>query len=243
MSSDKKVWTWQGSLQDHVRFLVHLPFFFIAPVVLKPKAAESVHLSVNSVNRCPFCTGLHCEIGRLAGLEDAKALNQCGKLTDEEDSEYGIFSKYGACFGKNNGRGEELDKIFDDIVNEHGMMAAKSAQGLAFFLTWGSLGGNTLISFFRGTLRGNMREGSNLIFEIVFAAYYSLVFAIITATSKILTFFPANVHPAVNVIIGLVLPTVASMWIIPYSLVGLLCTPFILKEQFDPLGGQYEVVV
>lgn len=238
MSSDTKIWTWQGSLQDHVRFLLNLPFFFVAPLALPPKAVESIHLSVNSVNKCPFCTGLHCEIGRMAGLEDAIAVNECAKLSDAETNDYGIYSEYGTTFGKHNGRGEEVESLFNIIATEHGTLEARCAQGIAFFLTWGSMGGNTLISFYRGTLKCNMREGSNVVFEVIFALYYSILFAIITIVSKILSFFPSNVPAIVNIIIGLVLPFVASFWIIPYALVGILFSVF-LREQYDPLGGEY----
>lgn len=238
MSSDIKVWTWQGSLQDHVRFLINLPFFFVAPLALPPKAVESIHLSVNSVNKCPFCTGLHCEIGRMAGLEDAKALNECAQLSRTERSDYGIYSKYGTTFGKDNGRGEEVESLFNTIAKEKGMLAARCAQGIAFFLVWGSMGGNTLISFYRGTLQCNMREGSNIVFEVIFALYYSILFAIITIVSKILSFFPSNVPAIVNIIIGLVLPFVASFWIIPYAFVGILFSIF-LRKHHDPLGGEY----
>lgn len=244
MSADKKIWTWQGSLQDHVRFLVNLPFFFVAPLLLTPKAVETVHLSVNSINRCNFCTGLHCEIGRMAGLKDVNTVNECAKLVSEEENvELGIFSKYGAAFGKYNGRGEVVDDLFNTITSEKGFMIARSVQGLAFFLMWGSISGNTLISFYRGTLRGNMREGSNIYFEVLFALYYSVLFAVITAVSKLLSFFPSGVPSIVNIAIGLVLPLTASFWIVPYALLGLICTPFLQKSHYDPLGGEYDAVV
>jgi len=203
---------------------------------------ESVHLSTNSVNKCPFCTGLHTEIGRLAGLEDAIAVNECGKVADAEKDEFGIFSEYGAAFGENHGRGEEVESLFEKIKAEKGQMAASSAKGLALFLLWGSLGGNTLLAFFRGTLRGNVRPGTNVYFEGAFAVYHIVVFAIITATSKILSFLPSNVPKVVNIIIGLVLPTVASIWIIPYGLLGLIITPIIGTELYYPIGGEYTSV-
>ena len=102
---------------------------------------------------------------------------------------------------------------------------------------------NTLISFYRGTLKCDMKPGSNIIFEILFALYYSPVFAIITLTSKILSFFPSNVPPIVNIIIGLVLPTVASIWIIPYAIFSLLFIYCINKDDHAPLGGEYLLVV
>lgn len=181
----------------------------------------------------------------MAGLQDAKAVNECAKLSDGEMNDFGIYSKYGTSFGRYNGRGEEVDELFNVIATEKGLLTARSVQGLAFFLMWGSLSGNTLISFYRGTLRGNVKPGSNIVFELLFALYYSVLFAVITAVSKILSLFPSNVPSIVNIIIGLILPFTASFWIIPYALLGLLftyLTPF-LKEQYEPLGGEYSAVV
>ena len=245
-SSDKKIWTWQGSFQDHIRFLIHLPFFFIGSITLPPKAVESIHLSVNSVNRCPFCTGLHCEIGRIAGLENVSVINECAMLSSSERDEYGIFAQYGMAFGKNHGRGPEVEALFQQISSSKGTIAAKSTQGLAFFLLWGSLSGNTLISFYHGTLNGQMRHGSNLVFEVCFAFYYTTLFAIITVVSKILSFVPSNVPSYVSMIIGLVLPSLASIWIVPYGIVGLVLTltsTLRMDVQYDPLGGDYELIV
>lgn len=77
----------------------------------------------------------------MAGLEDAIAVNDCARLSNEETEDFGIFSEYGTTFGKYNGRGEEVEKLFNKIAEEKGMTAARCAQGLAFFLTWGSMGG------------------------------------------------------------------------------------------------------
>ena len=64
-----KVWTsWATFLRDHTRFMVELPGYLAAYLwpgrSLDPITLESVMLTVNSVNNCPFCEGLHGERGR-----------------------------------------------------------------------------------------------------------------------------------------------------------------------------------
>ena len=43
---------------------------YAGPNKLDPKTSESCMLAVNSVNACPYCTSLHGELGRMAGLEE-----------------------------------------------------------------------------------------------------------------------------------------------------------------------------
>jgi AhpD family alkylhydroperoxidase len=228
-SFNKKSWIWHGSIQDHIRILGHLPFFFVAPLVLSSKQGETVHLSVNSVNDCQFCTDLHGELGRMAGLTDAK------------DQELDLFEQYGNTFARNNGHGADVDSKYDAISDSKGVLAARSARGLAYFLMWGSLGGNTVNGFLQGTLKGNTKAGSNVIFEVFFVLYYGILFVVIDLTSRILKMFPSGVHPVVNIVIGLILPTVASMWIIPYALVSVvlvaLLPVFKSDETFEPISG------
>lgn len=47
-------------------------------------------LTVNSAKQCPYCTGLHGELARMAGVEDSLKLNgatsveECRELVDEQ---------------------------------------------------------------------------------------------------------------------------------------------------------------
>ena len=47
-------------------------------------------LAVNSAKQCPYCTGLHGELARMAGVEDSLKLNgatsveECRELVDEQ---------------------------------------------------------------------------------------------------------------------------------------------------------------
>jgi len=129
---DKKSWTWEGSLVDHIRILTHFPFFFVAPFVLQPEACETIHLSLNSVNGCKFCTDLHGELGRMAGLQDSYGLMTTGNLSsDEEKKDFGLYADYGRSFAQNDGRGKDLLEKYDAIVAEYGAMSARSAEGVS----------------------------------------------------------------------------------------------------------------
>ena len=45
---------------------------YIGPNAIEPKLNESIMVTVNSANRCPYCTGLHGELARMAGVEKAQ---------------------------------------------------------------------------------------------------------------------------------------------------------------------------
>jgi len=77
------------------------------------------------------------------------------------------------------------------------------------------------LGFLNGTLQGNPKDGSNVIFEIIFVLYYGLLFLIIDLTSRLLKLFPAGVPKLLSIVLGLILPAVAGVWIVPYGLVAL----------------------
>ena len=68
-----KSWSsWKEVLTDHRTFAAQWPRIFgayLGPNMLDAVTIESVMLAVNSINLCPFCTGLHGELGRVAGLQ------------------------------------------------------------------------------------------------------------------------------------------------------------------------------
>jgi len=176
----------------------------------------------------------------MAGLSDAQGVNANGKLsTKEESDELEAFADYGRTFAKNHGRGDEVASKYSAISDEHGTLVALSAEGLAYFLMWGSIGGNTINGFLQGTLKGKTKSGSNAIFEILFVLFYGPLFVVINLTSRILSLFPSGVPSAISIIVSVILPTVASIWIIPYALIAMLSLPFIKGEEFLPIGGGY----
>ena len=114
--------------------------------------------------QCPYCTGLHVQLGRMAGLDDAAALNTTKEDPDqlERDASEEAFVRYGRHFGQNEGRGPCVEKAYMDIADKFGRSKARAAQGLGFFLLWGSMAGNTLNAFKNGTLLCNRKPGTNV---------------------------------------------------------------------------------
>ena len=55
--------------RDHVRFmgeLVHYLGAYAGPRALAPTTIESIMVTMNTVNTCPYCSGLHDELFRMA---------------------------------------------------------------------------------------------------------------------------------------------------------------------------------
>lgn len=227
---EKRSWTWEGSLADHLRILLQVPFFFIAPIVLPPKACAVIHLSVESKYSSRFFSHLQGELGRLAGLDDAQELCSTGNLSGGESDEFGCYAKYGRAFAKKDGIGDNVQEKYDVIVEKHNAFAARCAQGLAFFALWGSMAGNTIEGYLRGTLFGTKKEGSSAIFESIFVIYYILFFLITDLISRILKMFPSEVIAPISILLRIIISFIALEWIVPYGLIS--CGALILGRLF-----------
>ena len=67
-----KVWVTSTFTRDHVRFmseLLHYLGAYVGPRALSPKTIEAIMVTMNSINTCPYCTGLH---GQLAVEQQAE---------------------------------------------------------------------------------------------------------------------------------------------------------------------------
>lgn len=176
----------------------------------------------------------------MAGLSDATKVNAEGELsTEEEKKDLTLLAEFGRAFGEHNGRfvdngDEELTLKYEALKAEFGELAAKCANGAAYSLMWGSTGGNTINNFLFQTLQGNIREGTNVIFEAIFTLYYVVCYALIVITSKILKYMPQAVPEAASVFLHLFLHLVIMIWIIPYAVVGIVASYFIGMEN-EPL--------
>mmetsp|Transcript_11383 Transcript_11383/g.36024 ORF Transcript_11383/g.36024 Transcript_11383/m.36024 type:complete len:256 (-) Transcript_11383:134-901(-) len=131
-----KVWTsWATFIRDHTRFMVELPGYLAAYLwpgrSLDPITLESVMLTVNSVNTCPYCTGLHGQLARMAGAEpDAQA----------------PAVKYATTFAHEAGRGADERAAFESLSKELGPRKASSVRSLCWALLWGKTTGNSINS-------------------------------------------------------------------------------------------------
>ncbi|MEC7985456.1 MAG: hypothetical protein VX278_09845 [Myxococcota bacterium] len=217
------MWTTQGLFADHRRVFVNLPRIlgaYVGSNAIEPSLNESVMVTVNSENSCPFCEGLHGELARMAGVESvdslmkAESLKECQQLSDQ------AAISYARIFAEQNGRGATEEKAFQQLVSAEGDGRAASIRALCWFLLWGSIGGNT-INGFLARFKGQGRTDSNMGFELLFFLYYGPLFLLIAVVNFILQFFP-KVPAWFSAAFGVVLTAIASVWIVPIGLVSLL---------------------
>ena len=219
----KKTWTAAGCLADHksvVSSLGKILDAYVGPNAIKPDLNESVMVTVNSVNSCPFCEGLHGQLARMAGVEAPEALQQsesaeaCRNVVDHP------AISYARTFAEQNGRGPDMDSAFDSLSETEGKGRASSVRALCWFLLWGSIGGNT-INAFLSRLRGAPKAGSSVFFELLFFLYYGPLFLVIAVVNGLLRFFP-RVPAWFSAGFGVLLTIIASVWIIPVGILSLL---------------------
>lgn len=220
---EKKMWTLGGCLADHRSVILNLPRIagaYVGPHAVDPQLNESVMVTVNSVNSCPYCEGLHGELARMAGVDDPEGLmnasseDECRKLVDDP------AISYARIFAEQDGRGAAVDQAFDQLATATRPAFAASVRALCWFLLWGSIGGNTINAFF-ARLTGKPKAGSSFLFELVFILYYGPLFLIITIVNTLLRFAP-RVPKWFSAGFGLLLTVIAGTWIILPGILGLI---------------------
>jgi len=226
----KKCWTFSSCLSDHRTVASNIPKIFdayVGPNKVEAKLNEAVMCTVNSVNSCPYCTGLHGELARMATLKDAVPLLQAENEGDSRKVLDEPALSYARTFAEADGRGKDEADAFQEISDHYGAGRASSIRALCWFLLWGSLGGNTCNAFWQGRLRCRPKKGSNVLFEILFFMYYQPLYLLIAIVNFLLKYFP-EVPAWFSAGFGALLAIIASVWIVPLALVGVLfipCTP------------------
>ena len=167
----------------------------------------------------------------MAGVESvqslmtAESLQECQQFSDQ------AAISYARIFAEQNGRGAHEESAFQSLLSLEGKGRASSIRALCWFLLWGSIGGNT-INGFLARFKGQGRTDSNLIFEILFFVYYGPLFLLIAIVNALLHFFPK--FPAwFSAAFGVLLATIASVWIVPVGLLSVLVSgaPSILSGK------------
>lgn len=217
----KKMWTPQGFFADHrmvFRNLLRIAGAYIGPNAVEPELNEAVMVTVNSVNSCPYCEGLHGELARMAGVAEpeqlmsAKSLSECTKVVDDP------AIVYARTFAEQDGRGAVEEQAFNTLTKATNEGFARSIRALCWFLLWGSIGGNTLNGFF-ARLGGRTKSGSSLWFELLFTLYYGPLFLVIALVNALLKFAP-RVPKWFSAMFGLVLTVIAGSWILGPGLIA-----------------------
>jgi len=218
---DKKMWTFGGCLADHAEVFSSLPKIldaYVGPNSVDPELNEAVMVTVNSVNSCPYCEGLHGELARMAGVEDpdglmkASSVEECRTFVDQPSI------TFARVFAENDGRGKKVEAAFTQLESKEGRGFANSVRALCWFLLWGSIGGNT-INGFLARLKGKPKQNSSFLFELFFFAYYGPLFLIIAVVNGLLKFFP-KVPKWFSASFGVLLTFIAGTWILIPGILG-----------------------
>jgi hypothetical protein len=229
MRCGAKAWgSWAEALADHRTFLAAWPRIlgaYVGPWSLGALQIEAMMITINSVNQCTFCSGLHCELGRMAGipqplrLNQAKTAEECTALSGASTAEHRAAVAYARAFAVCDGRGKREAQAFVCLVQELGIARARSVRALCWFLYWGSYTGNTL----NGALGyRNNKPGASESFLAQFLAYYAFLFCgVLTTVSLALKALP-RVPGLVSAMLGVVLTVLAGAAFAPLGLLGVL---------------------
>jgi len=217
------MWTAESVLADHravANSLLRILGAYVGPHAIEPKLNEAVMVTVNSVNSCPYCKGLHGELARMAGVEDpmrlmgAQSVDECRQVVDEP------AVTYARTFAERDGRGPQLEEAFAMLEASEGAGRARSIRALCWFLAWGSIGGNT-VNAFLSRLKGHPKTGSSVLFELIFFVYYGPLFLLIAVVNALLRFFP-RVPAWFSALFGVVLTFIAGTWILPVGILSMI---------------------
>ena len=88
-------------------------------------------VTVNSINTCPYCTGLHGQLARMANT-----------VVDKKAPEV----SFATTFALEGGRGSKVTAAFDKLCGSVGKGKALSVRALCWALLWGKTTGNSINS-------------------------------------------------------------------------------------------------
>ena len=234
-----KVFTWTTLLQDHTRFITILPEYLLAYVggvgpfkqysSLPPRTIESVMLTMNSINTCPYCTGLHGQLGRMAGISNVDG--GVGDNNSNNNSNHLEIQavKYAKTFALQSGRGGEVESSYSTLVKEldscfaqHQQYpdAARSINALCWALLWCKTTGNTINMARDKILRRDLHSSITSLEMFVFI-YYGPLFAIIGVLNLLLLAMP-KLSPGVQAGLGAFLWLPQAINIVPLGVVSLV---------------------
>lgn len=207
-----KLFTWKTFAQDHTRFAAMLPAYLGAYVSppglgrsLSPVEIESVMVTMNTYkNACPYCSGLHGQLARMAGANDIDALDPAV-----------VYTKV---FAQEAGRGPVEAAAFDALKAAMGPARASSVRSLCWALLWGKTTGNSINAARDKLLSRHFSDITTL--DVVLLGYYGPLFFVIGVLNQILLKAPANVPSWFSSTLGAILWVPQALFIAP---MGILC--------------------
>ena len=244
-----KIWTWPTLIRDHTRFVSILPGYLGAyipvPVlgmggaagVLPSKKIEQILVTMNnSYNTCPYCTGLHGQLARMAGYVStatAASASASGatKMDDETSDPALAFAK---TFAIESGRGQDVDAAYQKLCRSsssstdggleggYGPERARSVQSLCWALLWGKTTGNTINNARNKIFNLQLSKITSL--DLFVLAYYGPLFGVIGILNICLKYMP-TIPPGYSKIgnwIGAFLWLPVALHIFPLGVVSIV---------------------
>jgi len=202
-----KIYTPETFTKYHTRFAAMLPGYIAAYIfpgrALAPALIESVMVTMNSKNTCPYCTGLHVELARMAGADNI-----------DKNSPPIV---YATKFAEAAGRGKKERAAFVVLEEAIGSGKAASVHCLCWALLWGKTTGNSINNALTKVMGGDIRAISGL--DVFLLLWYGPLFLVIFLLNLILARMP-HVSPLISTTIGVVLWLPQALFILP---VGISC--------------------
>ena len=132
-------------VREHIIFGKQLGNYlgsYVGPRALEPRLNEAIMNTMNSVNTCPYCTGLHGELGRMAGINSyAIVEGGAGEAAKQVSSPAIAYTK---AFAEGCGRGPAVESTRAACVAAMGEGKTKSVEACCWYLQWGKTTGNTV---------------------------------------------------------------------------------------------------
>lgn len=202
-----KLFTSRTFTRDHTRFAAMLPGYLAAYIVpgraLAPSVIEAVMTTMNSYNTCPYCSGLHGQLARMAGVDDI-----------DKTLPHVI---YATKFAQEAGRGEGERAAFVTLEQALGKAKASSVHYLCWALHWGKTTGNSINNARTKVLSCDICAISAL--DILLLLWYGPLFLVIGILNMILTKMPP-VAGLISTVLGAVLWVPQALFIGP---LGIIC--------------------
>jgi Periplasmic protease len=230
--AEKKLWTWQSALVDHIRIMVRIPTLLTAPAFLTASQMEAVQSSICEINSSNIGNAWHKHMKRISGID-----NNHDNNTNVQD-----FLLYGKTFGISDGTGYNVDELSAVMKGKFSKFVIYAAEAVALQQMWMDLVGNTILAFLRGTLFGSPRKEQSRIFEVLFMAYYFIPYLFLLMESSLLAVLPSNC-PTLYKIITETNYIITCIFVIPFGIAGVGMLPFYIisggEAQPLPSRGSY----
>eukprot|EP00554_Chaetoceros_debilis_P005648 CAMPEP_0194075200 /NCGR_PEP_ID=MMETSP0149-20130528/2223_1 /TAXON_ID=122233 /ORGANISM="Chaetoceros debilis, Strain MM31A-1" /LENGTH=388 /DNA_ID=CAMNT_0038755589 /DNA_START=155 /DNA_END=1321 /DNA_ORIENTATION=- len=214
MASDdanKKLWTWESAVVDHVRIVLRIPAMLLSTAILSAEEMEAVESALSDVNDCNISKVYRRHAARMVDMNSSRGAN------------LRLFKEYGASFGNTDGTGRGIQVVFNNIASSTGQASkASAAQSIAFLQMWMDLVGNTILGFLKGSMTGNGRSEQNIIFEGIFTLYYLVPYIMLVILAAIM---PAVQNRGLYKLFHIVKVLIAASFIIPFGVLGIISLP------------------